>query len=91
MIPEACVSVNPEKVASVKDWPIPQTVTAVQHFIGFTSFYRRFLEDFAKIAKPLNKVTQGSVKILTGKKSTVKYLPFQWSPALQKVFEQLKE
>ena len=76
MISEAGVSVDPEKVASVKDWPIPQTVTAVQRFIGFASFYRRFLKDFAKVTKPLHEVTQGSVRISTGKKTRVKYLPF---------------
>ena len=45
MISEAGISVDPEKVASVKDWPIPRTVTEVQCFIGFDSFYRRFLKD----------------------------------------------
>ena len=91
MISEAGVSVDPEKVASVKDWPIPQTVTEVQRFIGFASFYRRFLKDSAKVAKPLHEVTQGSVRISTGRKTRVKYLPFQWGPAQQKAFEQLKE
>ena len=54
MISKAGVSVDPEKVASVKEWPIPQMVTEVQRFVGFASFYKRFLKDFAKITKPLH-------------------------------------
>ena len=73
MISEANVSVDPEKVASVKDWPIPQTV---HHFIGFASFYRRFLKDFAKVAKPLHEVTQGSVRISTGNRTTINICHF---------------
>ena len=43
MISEAGVSVDPEKEASVKDCPIPQTVIEVQHFIGLT-----FLQKISK-------------------------------------------
>ena len=39
-----------EKVQAVKDWPTPKTVKNIQKFLGFTNFYRRFIENFAKVA-----------------------------------------
>ena len=38
-------------------WPRPENVHQVRAFIGFCSYYRRFIENFAEIAKPLRKLT----------------------------------
>ena len=45
---------NPEKVAKVKDWPIPKTPKEVHSFIGLASYYHRFIPNFAKWARPLH-------------------------------------
>ena len=69
---------DPSKVEAVKNWPVPTHLKAVQGFIGFCNFYRRFIKDFSKIVAPLTKLTR-------------KDQLFLWDDACQKAFEQLKE
>ena len=45
-----------EKISAVKDWPVPRDVKELQRFLGFTGFYRRFIKDFALIARPLTSL-----------------------------------
>ena len=45
------------KVEAIRDWPEPQNKKELQQFLGFVNFYRQFIEGFAKIAKPLTKLT----------------------------------
>ena len=78
MISEEGIGVDPEKIACVKNWPVPKSVKQVQGFLGFTSFYRRFIKDFAKIAKPLHAVTQGSEHVKLKTKNAVRYPPLKW-------------
>ena len=52
------VSTDPEKIKAVTEWPQPTTVTEVRSFLGFVSYYRRFIPNFSKAAKPLNKLLQ---------------------------------
>src|SRR6266852_4719196 len=51
------VRIDPKKVAVIMDWPIPKKKEDVQAFLGFCNFYRRFIKDFGKIAKPLTSLT----------------------------------
>ena len=48
------VKMDPKKVQVVKDWGELETKKDVQRFLGFANFYRRFIENFAKVAEPLN-------------------------------------
>ena len=48
------VSTDPEKIDVVKNWPVPKTVKELRSFLGFASYYRRFVKDFSKIADPLH-------------------------------------
>ena len=52
------ISMSTAKVESVKNWPVPRNVKDVQAFLGFTNFYRPFIEGFSKICKPLTDLTQ---------------------------------
>ena len=45
------------KVEAIQSWPEPKNKKELQQFLGFVNFYRRFVEGFAKIAKPLAKLT----------------------------------
>ena len=52
------VSTDPENIKAVTEWPQPTTMTEVRSFLGFVSYYRRFIPSFSKVAKPLNNLLQ---------------------------------
>lgn len=49
---------NRKKVSAVTDFPTPTSVTQVRQFVGLASYYRRFIQGFAKIADPLHQLTK---------------------------------
>ena len=53
IVSEDGVATDPEKIKAVKEWPIPSTAAELYSFLGFVGFYRRFIPQFAKVAKPL--------------------------------------
>jgi transposase InsO family protein len=55
------VSIDPDRVATIAEWPEPQSYRDIQQFIGFANYYRRFIEGFSRITKPLNKMLEGMV------------------------------
>jgi len=71
------VSPDPSKTSKIKDWPVPQSVQEVQQFLGLANYYRRFIKNFATIAKPLHQTTE-------------RKKPFQWTPECEQAFTQLK-
>ena len=61
------VSLNPEKVVKICDWPVPTTSKEVHSFIGLASYYRRFILNFAKWAGPLHTlIIPASTSIRSG-------------------------
>ncbi|GJS09230.1 putative reverse transcriptase domain-containing protein [Tanacetum coccineum] len=56
------IYVDPSKIEAVKDWASPITPTEICQFLGLAGYYRRFIEDFSKIAKPLTELTQKNKK-----------------------------
>jgi hypothetical protein len=52
------VSVDPNKVASVKNWPVPKNVNGVRGVLGLTGYYRKFIRNYGKVAKPLTELTK---------------------------------
>ncbi len=53
------VQTDPDKVAAVKNWPVPKNLKELHSFLGFVGYYRRFIKDFSHKVKPLNKLTSG--------------------------------
>jgi len=53
ILPEEGISVDPSKVQEVLDWKAPTSVHEVQSFLGLAGYYRCFIPDFSKIAKPM--------------------------------------
>jgi hypothetical protein len=47
------VETDPDKIEAIKSWPRPQNVREMKSFLGFACYYRRFIQDYSKIAKPL--------------------------------------
>nr|GEU41954.1 reverse transcriptase domain-containing protein [Tanacetum cinerariifolium] len=52
------IHVDPAKIESVKDWASPKSPTEIRQFLGLAGYYRRLVEGFSKIAKPITKLTQ---------------------------------
>ncbi|GJR25989.1 putative reverse transcriptase domain-containing protein [Tanacetum coccineum] len=72
------IHVDPAKVKAIKDWASPKTPTKIRQFLGLAGYYRRFIEGFLKIAKPMTKLTQKNVK-------------FDWSEKAKAAFQLLKQ
>jgi hypothetical protein len=77
IISEDSITMDSGKVEAIKDWPEPRNKKELHQFLGFINFYRRFIEGFAKIAKPLAK--------LTGKEEWI------WNREQREAFEGLKD
>ncbi|GKE04382.1 putative reverse transcriptase domain-containing protein, partial [Tanacetum coccineum] len=62
------IHVDLAKIESIKDWASPKSPTEIHQFLGLAGYYRRFIEGFLKIAKPMTKITQKKVKFVWGDK-----------------------
>ena len=78
VVSEQGISTHPDKIAAVQNWQTPTNVTELRSFVGFCSYYRRFVKNFALIAKPLHDLT---------KKGT----NFVWSDQCQTSFDNLRK
>jgi hypothetical protein len=72
------ITMDPKKVTAVANWRRPTTATMIQSFLGLASYYRRFIDGFSKIAKPMTKLLQ-------------KYQKFDWTNACERSFCELKK
>ena len=77
-ISEQGISMSKEKVQAVQEWPVPRNVKDVQAFLGFANFYRRFIEGFSKVCKPLTDLLRKEGK-------------WYWTAACEEAFKRLKE
>jgi transposase InsO family protein len=68
---------DPAKVKAVIDFPTPTSLKTIRSFLGLTSYYRRFIQSYAKISFPLRQALQ-------------KDRPFQWTEPMNRSFEELK-
>ncbi|GJQ91199.1 putative reverse transcriptase domain-containing protein [Tanacetum coccineum] len=56
------IHVDPAKIEAVKNWASPTTPSEIRQFLGLAGYYRRFIEGFSKIAKPMTELTQKNQK-----------------------------
>ena len=90
IIRENEVDKDPQKVEAVKEWPIPKTVREVRSFLGFTGFYRKFVQGFSKIAKPLTDILKSTEFEKKYGKPFTKTAPVELGEAEIKAFDELK-
>ena len=57
------IAPDPVKTCKVEQWPIPSSRVEVQQFLGLANYYRRFVKDFASLAKPLHQLTEKKVNV----------------------------
>ncbi|GJT28620.1 putative reverse transcriptase domain-containing protein [Tanacetum coccineum] len=72
------IHVDSAKVESVKDWASPKTPIKISSILGLVGYYQRFIKGFSKIARPMMKLTQKSVK-------------FDWREKAEAAFQLLKQ
>ena len=72
------MSPNSSKTSRINEWPTPKSVQEVQKFLGLANYYRRFIKDFATIAKPLHQATE-------------KKQCFKWTEQCAQAFNQLND
>ena len=61
------IRMDPERVKTIENWPRPKNIYDVQVFLGFVNFYRRFIEGYSHIARPLSDLLKtGSTVTLNG-------------------------
>lgn len=72
------IKVDPAKIEAVTNWERPKTPTEVRSFLGLARYYRRFVQDFSKIAIPLTKLTRNNEK-------------FVWTEKCEGSFQELKK
>jgi hypothetical protein len=72
------ISVDPAKVKEIMEWSVPTTIMEIRSFLGLAGYYRRFIEGFSKIAKPMTSLLE-------------KEREFKWDEKCQDSFDQLKK
>ena len=81
------IATNPSKVQAIQDWPIPKTVHDIKSFTGFVGYYRKFIPNFCKIARPLNDLLDAKVNSKWANKKQF----IEWGSKQQEAFDTLKE
>ena len=72
------IKMEEEKVKGVLEWPMPKLVKDIQKFLGLANYYRRFIEGFAMVARPLHDLVKKDKK-------------WNWTEKEERVFRELKE
>lgn len=72
------IATDPAKTERVASWPTPTSKREVQQFLGFAGYYRKFVKDFATIARPLHRLTERTAS-------------FTWTTDCQLAFDDLRQ
>ena len=72
------IKMEKEKVRGVLEWPTPKCIKDVQKFLGLANYYRRFVKDFAEIARPMHRLVRKQEK-------------WNWGSEQEEAFGRLKE
>ena len=78
VVSAAGIAMDPKKLEVVKSWPAPVNLKEVRAYVGFVSYFRRYIKDFSNTARPLHALTRKNVR-------------FEWTPECQNAFDTLKQ
>ncbi|GJU22532.1 putative reverse transcriptase domain-containing protein [Tanacetum coccineum] len=78
MVNHNVIHVDPSKIETVKNWKAPTMPSEIRSFLGLAGYYRRFIANFSKIAKPLTSLTQKNKK-------------YEWGVEQEEAFQTLKD
>jgi transposase InsO family protein len=84
------VEADPDKLNSLKKWPVPINVKQVRTFLGFSGYYRRFVSGYSAIARPLNNLMQGQ-PTKRDRNRHIRPPVFVWTDECQIAFQTLIE
>ena len=56
------ISVDPDKIEAINNWPTPKNVTEVRYFMGLVGYYKRFIEGFSKVAHAITSLQRKGIK-----------------------------
>ncbi|KAH7623119.1 putative Transposon Tf2-6 polyprotein [Nannochloris sp. 'desiccata'] len=77
IISENGIKVDQSKISTILEWPVPKNTIDILSFLGFTGYYRKFIEKYSHIAAPMTELLK-------------KDISFIWTPTQQQAFETLK-
>ena len=77
IISEEGISVDPENIEAIMNWPTPRNVTDVRSFMGLAGYYQRFIEGFSKVAHAITSLQKKGMK-------------FKWTSKCEEIFQKLK-
>jgi hypothetical protein len=78
VISKGGISVDPSKVQDVLSWKAPTSIGDIQSFLGLAGYYRRFIEGFSKVSKPMTELLEMDKQ-------------FEWTPTCESSFQELKK
>ena len=85
------MSPDPDKIAAVEEWKVPNSVKELRSFLGFASYNGHFAKRFAKIAGPLHKLVNSCLhELKTNKRLAVPFVS-RWNTVCQSTFDELQE
>ena len=92
VISENGLKADPDKIASIKEWPQPKSVKQVRQILGLTGFLRRYIKNYAQIAQPITNLLQGYSNKKHKKAVNLKLEKekFVWGKEQEQAFQELK-
>ena len=78
IISDKGISVDPSKIQDVLNWKTPESVSEIRSFFGLAGYYRRFVPEFSKIARPMTELLKKGVR-------------FSWDDKCEQAFQTLRK
>ena len=78
MVSENGIKVDPAQIEVIRNWEPPRSPTEVRSFLCLAGYYRKFIQEFSRIATPLTALTKKNIK-------------YEWTEAQEVAFQVLKE